>query len=198
MRGKYTVFGGEVDEQIDLHMDLIVRRLKKEIGDIVALVLGGGFARGEGTVKVKDGIVYPINDYDFFIITNKPISIPKEKLNKISLDLSKRITSTDFSYTSSSNVVNFYVDLRNMTVKELTKLPPLIKYYEMKHSGRIVYGSEDVLNAIPNYEIKQIPKQDGVRFLFNRMSLLIEFFRTKYIREEMSMLEKETLLFFHI
>ena len=192
----HTVHGKRIDEQIDHHMGLIADAVIKTIGEPAALILGGGFARGEGSVKINNGVVYPLNDYDVIILTKKRLSISEHTLNKIALDLSKEITPTSFSFTNSTNLINFYVDFRNMTIKELTKLPPLLKYYELKHSGRVIFGDPEILKHIPDYHIEEIPREDGIRFLFNRMSLLVEYFKTKYTRNEMNTQEKETLIYF--
>ncbi|MDY6834482.1 MAG: hypothetical protein SVY53_06755 [Chloroflexota bacterium] len=193
---RYTNLGEQVDNQIDRHMNLIVESMNDAIVQPAALILGGGFARGEGTAKVIDGVVHPINDYDITIVTEEPLSFSKNTLNTLALELSKKITNTSFSFTESTNVFHFYLDFRCMTTKELMRLPPLLKYYELKHSGKVIYGDQSILDLIPNYQIKDMPREDGFRFLFNRMSLLVEFFRTKYLRKDMSIQEKESLLYF--
>ena len=191
---KYTVYGGKVDRVIDGHMKVIVGELKKKLGaNLVSVVLFGGFARGEGSVLVKKGKVVPLNDYDVVVVTKNRIE--DKFLEALSLDLNKKLgIESRFSFDKGSNIMNFYTDFKNFTKEEFLRLPPLIKYYELRHSGRVLQG-EDVLSKMPNYKLREVPVMDGLRDLFNRMALLVDYFRIGYF-EKMSEREKETVIVF--
>lgn len=193
--GKFTVYGKEVDDVIEGHMNILRNEIVAAIQDnLISIVLTGGFARGEGSVEIKNGNIEPVNDYDLFVITKK--TVPDTLLSDISLRATQKMDiKTNFSFTKSNYTINFYVDLRNMTLDEFKKVIPLLKYYEIKHSGLVIYG-EDVLKLMPDFKVEEIPLQDGMRFLFNRMSLLIEYLKPKHLRGEISPEEEKSIIFF--
>ncbi|MEW6063431.1 MAG: hypothetical protein AB1571_03645 [Nanoarchaeota archaeon] len=194
---KYTQDSTKVNNEINKHIKIIVKEVKKELKDnLISLVLAGGLARGEGSIEVIKERIIPINDYDVYAITKKPVS--SEILNKISINATKRFGfKSNFSFTISDHRMNFYVDLRNLTINSLKKVEPMVKYYEIKHSGKIIYG-KDVRSLIPDYKLKNIPLQEGMRFLFNRMSLLIECFKPRFPYNEYSYEEKKAVIYYII
>lgn len=193
--GKFTILGNDANKQIEEQMNTISREVKNSLGkNFYSLILIGGFGRGEGSVKLIDGKIYTFNDYDMIVITKTPVQ--DKILNKISLNALKKINpNSSFSFVNSDYKMNFYIDLRNMTINELKKVEPFIRYYEIKKAGLVVCG-KDAIKLIPNYEVKDIPLQDGMRYIFNRICLLIECFRTKYLTGDINQNELETLNFY--
>ncbi len=194
---KYTAFNDkEVEKQIDNQIKtltgLLLRHLDKK--NIYSILLIGGFAREEGSIKIVKGKVQPLNDFDLFVVSYAPID--EEILNNISLDFNRQMNfDSEFSFSESSPLMNFYSDIRNITVNKLRDVDPFIKYYEIKHSARVLYG-RDARKLIPNFDISDIPLQDGLRFLFNRASLLIECFRFEYLERKLTLAERQALLFY--
>ena len=170
-----------VDEVIGNHMEIICDEVLSSISGVKAIVLTGGFAKGEGGVRVfpKGREVFPVNDYDIYVITDR--SIPLKTLIKASERAVQRIGAPVFSLFSGATH-SFYVDLRCLQTSKLRYLPPVIRYFELKHVGKVLYG-EKVLTMIPNYTVQDIPSMDGIRLLFNRMGNLITYFSPKCIRE---------------
>jgi hypothetical protein len=85
----YTINGSiEFEQKITSDMKAIVNRVTTVVGesDLVAIILGGGYGRGEGGVRVIDGNELLFNDYDLFVIS-KSISRSKLKTyqNKLKL-----------------------------------------------------------------------------------------------------------------
>ena len=101
-----------------------------------------------GFFLFRKGKVVPLNDYDIYIITQKPVNF--NILKKISKKSSKRISAnSQFSFSESSSLMEFYVDFRNMTFKELKKIEPLIKYFEIRESAKIIFG-RNIKKDMPN------------------------------------------------
>ena len=73
----------KVDEKIKSDLSKIVNLIFDFIpkSNILSISLIGSFARGEGSVVVKGNEIYPLNDYDIFVITKK--SLPRSKLKLI-------------------------------------------------------------------------------------------------------------------
>ncbi len=165
----------KADKEVEKHMKIIVKEIKKEVKDVVSVMAIGGLGRGEGSFIYENKKFKPLNDYDIYLITKKKTSFLK--LKKISKRAGKKIMKSNFSFSRSSSLMEFYVDLRNMTLDEMKKVEPMLKYYEIRESAKIVYG-RDVRKDMPNFSLDEIPLEEGFRFLMNRMSLLIESFNT--------------------
>lgn len=170
-----------MDEVIGNHMKIICDEVLSNISGVRSIVLTGGFAKGEGGVRVfpKGREVFPVNDYDIYVITDQPV--PLKTLIKASERAVQRMGAPVFSLFSGVTH-SFYVDLRCLQTSKLKYLPPVIRYFELKHVGRVLYG-EEMLNIIPNYTVQDIPSMEGVRLLFNRMGNLVTYFSPKCIKE---------------
>ena len=174
MKKIFSDYGKNVDSVVQKHIAIIIEETKKVIPNVTSILAIGGLGRGEGSFLLKKDEVIPLNDYDIYLITKK--RIPFDILKKISEECSKRICKGyNFSFEKSNSLMEFYVDIRNMTLKELSKVEPMIKYYEIRESAKVIYG-EDVRRKMPNFSLKDIPLSEGLRFLMNRMSLLVESF----------------------
>ncbi|MAG20539.1 hypothetical protein CL618_03850 [archaeon] len=168
----------EADKEIKKQLDLIVGEIKKRV-DVVSIILAGGFGKGEGSFEIKDGKILPLNDYDIYIITKKKINekilyeIEEESWEKTGLK------PYDEFRTTTTQLDTFSIDLKNLTVKDLENLPPLLKIYELKRCSSILDG-KDAREYIPDFGIKDIPLSDGVRFLLNRISYNFQTFSPSY------------------
>src|SRR3989339_1840041 len=69
--GKYTVAGSpQFEQRLGNELQRIVTAVRDlpQAPPIEAIVLMGGYGRGEGTPLHKDGIEQPFNDYDLMVI----------------------------------------------------------------------------------------------------------------------------------
>ncbi|MFW9881989.1 MAG: hypothetical protein ACFFG0_53680, partial [Candidatus Thorarchaeota archaeon] len=141
-------------------------------------ILIGGFGRGEGSIIYKKKKFIPINDYDIYVVTSKkyPNALIEQMCKKASEAINKKcINFYDYSEDMEYDIEKtFYPDIRVLTLSELRKLPPFLKYFEIKNST-VIYG-ENVIKEIPNFNIKEIPDSEGFRFLMNRICLMIMHF----------------------
>jgi hypothetical protein len=195
--GKYSVYSGregiKIDRLINNYLNIITEEVRKAVDreNLLSVILIGGFARTEGSMLIEKNRISPLNDFDIFIITKMPLKID---LKKLSLDCLKKCgIKSEFSFKESLGIMQFYIDFRNMTLEELKKVPSFIKYYEIKNSSKIIYG-EDVLKYIPNYKLSDIPPEEGLRHMFNRLSLLAEYLVPSY--EKLNAESKKTAMFF--
>ncbi len=179
---QFSDYGKKVDKEVEKHMKIIVEEIKKEVKDVVSVLAIGGLGRGEGSFLIEKGKVVPLNDYDIYLITKKLVNF--EKLKKISEKATKKIKKdSKFSFSKASSKMEFYIDLRNLTFNNIKKVPSMVKYYEIKNSAKIIYG-RDVRKDMPEISLKEIPLEDGLRFLINRASLLIESFDIDNLNSE--------------
>lgn len=164
--GKYTVLEDRrVDELVEKHLAVAVREITK-IQGVLSVVLVGGFGRGEGSILLDQKKILPLNDYDIYLISEAEIG--EDVLNETANGIEKAVGSQGFSLYEAS-AKDFYFDLRCIQVDKLKTLPPFIKYYEMRHASRIIWGN-DYRYLIPDYKPSDLPISEGVRFILNRLS----------------------------
>lgn len=153
---QYTVhIDPRVDARIEKDMQYLTKRILDTFIDVQAVILLGGFGRGEGTIKFSEGTPCPMNDYDIMIITkNKCAS--RKNLEILSRSMEKDI-GIDF------------VDLGMMPVGQLGVLSPTIFNFEMKYGSYVIFGPKSITDLIPNYKDNDIPSREGMMLLMNRM-----------------------------
>ena len=188
---------GWVEFQVKLYMDAIVDEILKGIDGTVSIVLAGGAGRGETSVKVCGRKVLPVNDLDIYVITDNPVSekVLHDVAEKATARLNLGMETFSFYRTSPTMLDKFYIDLRNHTRSELAHLPPLLKYYEIRYSGTVLYG-EDVLSDMPDYSLDDVPMAEGARFLLNRLCSFCEYFLPEYLNRQLAQPERETVIYF--
>ena len=86
MKNRYTVYGTrEFDQKIDDDMHIIAEAVAGGISgnQIAAVILGGGYGRGEGGVhRNSKGEMSLHNDYDMFVITDNVSYSARQKINR--------------------------------------------------------------------------------------------------------------------
>jgi hypothetical protein len=174
----------QIQSQLDLIVYAIVDILQK---NVVAIILGGGFGKGEGSIKFVGERVLPFRDYDILVVVKK---IPNdETLSRVYQQIYKNTGVKSRLHRFS----DFVVDLI-MTTRNGIKSFPDIFSYEIKVASQLLYG-EDVRKEIP-WEIKDIPLSSGWRFLFEKITALIGHFPQQYITEGQIDQHKQELLIY--
>ncbi|MEE8074180.1 MAG: hypothetical protein V3T60_00985, partial [Candidatus Binatia bacterium] len=129
-----------------------------------AVILTGGYGRGEGGVSMREGRMSPVNDYDLFIIVDG-VAFPlfwhmRSKLRTLSHQLAERI--------------GIGVDLALFRKESLPFLKPTLFWYETKMGHQVLLGNPRVLDAVPTVTPSQIPLAEGARLLLNRGAMLLD------------------------
>lgn len=192
---KYTQHSKEADETIANHFKLVCDKIKQEVKDLKSILIMGGFAKGEGSVKKVGDKIEPMNDYDFYLITKE--KIPEQQLDKLSEECSNAIGKKGLAFDHYEFFEefdnHFFVELHNLTESELKDLLPIIRYYEIKNSGKVLYG-EDAIKLFPDFRLEEIPDSEIIRLIFNRLVNLIQYFKADYLKKLPK--KQETLLYF--
>jgi hypothetical protein len=138
--------------RIDGDLAVVLAAVRAADPRLRALVLTGGFARGEGTVL--DGA--PQNDYDFVAV--RGLGPPKTPYAQVRAALEERL--------------GLHVDLAAVPAWRLRWTAPSIFWYETALRGRTLWGA-DLLQGIPTREADQIGRTEGLRLLANRAAGLL-------------------------
>ncbi len=163
---KYTT-SKKADERVEKDIEIIKKIILEEINPI-SIIFFGGFGHGNGSFKEENGKITPLNDYDLYLITKKRIS--NEILERLGEKCSKEIgrggleivENFDKEYNENDF---FHVDLHCIPYKNLSKLYPTQRTFDLKTS-LVVYGDREITKKIP---LLKISKSDSIRLLFNKI-----------------------------
>jgi len=120
-----------------------------------AVILTGGFARGEGSAWGEA----PLNDYDLVVVRASPLPRPR-----LYAKLTHRLEEK----------LGLHVDLLPVWQGRLARVEPKIFWYETRGWGRVLWGPPDLLiTALPPMRAEELPLEEGVRLLYNRAAGLL-------------------------
>lgn len=165
--GLYSVRGsGAFDARLDRDFAHVVHALAQSEDAALcrALVLIGGYGRGEGTPLIVDGGQEPFNDYDFVVVS---VAMSRCHRNVVQIRL-RRLEQ------QLSRDLGLPVDLQLYPANGLPRAEFSLLNYEMKYGHKVVWGDSSVLEAMPDYPHDRIPLSEGTRLLLNRGKLLLD------------------------
>lgn len=155
------VYADHGSEEFNARMHDISLRIgadvEKALGaNFVALILGGGYGRGEGGVVRVDGVERPYNDLDFTLVVKQKNRVPWDQLHAISERYEEEIKiDVDFS--------------RPLTLRDIENWPHWLMWYDLLNGHIVVKGPPDVLTAHAPTGLKQtLPPIEATRLALNR------------------------------
>lgn len=161
----FTVHGRkEVNDRVRSDIQHISRRIQDAISTVEALILVGGFGRGEGTVRVRDGTIAPLNDYDVVVVCER-----QSRLHDIVL----RRRLDELSHRIANELDIRFVDLILRFEDEFVPLEPTKLHYDMQEGHYVIYG-KDYLAEAPAIDPTDIPSEEIRDLLWNRTVCLLE------------------------
>jgi hypothetical protein len=168
----FTIYNDyKVNERIREDLSKIKTVILREFFDVEALILVGGFGRGEGGVIIVDDIVKPINDYDIVVVSEEKI-LP-QKINKIRKKLAEEIGI-------------WWVDISIFNKRKLQKLKTSIYSYDLKYGGIVFFGNPEILNLIPRMVASKIPLIDGEYLFITRLWTFLGPFSTEFLNRKLT------------
>ena len=165
--GKYTLRGSPgLDARIDADLSRISEAVRtSRYGALYrALVLIGGYGRGEGTPYIVDGMQRPFNDYDL-VVVSAPLG--RSRRSEVQADLRR------WEATLTAEL-KLPVDLCLYPENVLRTAEFSLLNYEMRYGHRGVWGEPDLIALMPAYGHDAIPLSEGTRLLMNRGKLLLD------------------------
>jgi predicted nucleotidyltransferase len=141
--------------------DQALRRLAADVkntlrDNLVALILGGGYGRGEGAVVHRDGDEQPYNDVDLAIVVRDASTIDRDGLARI-----------EHTYADELKV---HVDFsRPLTVRDIKKWSCCLMWQDLVQRHVVLEGPQDLLEAnAPPVIYQPLPVIEATRLLLNR------------------------------
>ncbi|MDH3831939.1 MAG: hypothetical protein OEU48_09730 [Gammaproteobacteria bacterium] len=163
---RYTPDGdAAVEARIDCDQQLIAAAIKDAVptAHFRALVLIGGYARGEGGFCHVDGKPAPYNDYDYFVVVGGMNHAAIQTLKSTLLDLGHLLTAR----------VGVEVDLAVLKEEALPGAEYSLMHAEMLWGHKVVAGDAAILDAMPPMPFAGLGLAEFTRLMLNRGSLLL-------------------------
>jgi hypothetical protein len=163
---RYTLDGDDaVEARIAADQALIAGAVREVLAPPAfrALVLMGGYGRGEGGYVVRDGQPRAYNDYDYFVVVrdlrgahrDAAIAALADKARDLERDVGVEV---DFALLPEAGLPSAEYTLMNA---------------EMIWGHRVVAGDPQVLEAMPPMPFSGLPAGEFTRLLLNRGALLL-------------------------
>jgi len=140
------------------HLSLCLDFLLREVDDVIAIILTGGYGRGEGTWLKENDAFKPYNDYDFVVVHGKNYRKLGEKLNTEELAASLGIK---------------WVDVDIFSYSKFKKMRPSVKNYDILNGSIVIYGDPDFLKKANKISPSQISSKDLFIFYYTRAYTLL-------------------------
>lgn len=169
---RYSFSGSEkFESKIHQTVQEMGSRLGQAFGpQCVAIVLGGGYGRGEGACIVKEGKEYLYNDFDLFVITTKKMEIPQ------------KVKEVAHGYEQSLGIE---VDIgKPIPMDSLPSLPHELMWQDLLDGYTVIFGDgQHVAKAKTKRMMEPLPKVEAIHLLLNRGTGLLQAIREAYLME---------------
>ena len=158
MNPTYSVHGSDAFNA-GLHETLLRLATDTEqfLGDnLVALILGGGYGRGEGAIIYAEDREMPYNDLDLFIVVVNKGAVAMDRLNAVGAPYAEEMSiHVDFS--------------RPLTVQDVSQWPNWLMWYDLLNGHVVLTGPQDILSRHAPAALKEpLDPVEGAKLLINR------------------------------
>ena len=128
----------------------------------LGVVAAGSLARGEETILVHEGRVRVLGDAEFYVIFRTPSEAKEFRsiIDRVLAEIERALMSQGIECPVS-------IAVPSRTI--LRRLPPHIMGFELRTTGKVIWGDPGVLGLIPPCAPQDIPKWDAWRSVANRM-----------------------------
>jgi rhamnosyltransferase len=129
-----------------------------------ALVLGGGYGRGQGGVLKTDSGDAPYNDLEFYVFLSGNRVLNERKYHGALEELGGRL----------SGLAGLHVEFKVDSLERLRRSPVTMFSYDLVAGHRVLIGNETVFRACEHHlDPSRIPLSEASRLLFNRCTGLL-------------------------
>lgn len=159
--GGFTLSGDpRAEARVARDLQLVVTAVREHLPDAEAVVLVGGFGRGEGAVVVGPDGPVPYNDYDLVVV------VPDEAEAWPALRAAARSLRGRLAVDA--------VDLIPRARDRWTRLEPSMFHVDLRAGGRVLHGAPDLLERLPVYGPDAVGPADAAVLMRNRLVTCLE------------------------
>jgi hypothetical protein len=163
---RFTRYGSpSVEQRIGKTMaraaDLVAKHFDRH--ECRALVLMGGYGRGEGGVIQECGEERPHNNLDFLLVTSPLQALQKKTLKKRLDDIFAPIVREE----------RLGIDTGVISDYELRIAPPRVIWFDLRWGHRTILGDAAMIPSLAPVSAREIEIDDVHQLLVNRASLLV-------------------------
>ncbi len=137
------------DALVERHLARAVEAIRTRSPDTEAILLTGGFGRGEGTVTAEGGTVRVHNDYDLLALGGDAAA-----LTGLGEELAREFGME-------------FVDVGAQAGLEPVERPSQL-HFDLRHGSTVLWGDAGLPAALPSLAPASIPADEGVYLLGNR------------------------------
>ena len=149
------------EERIREALEACVQFLTERVGSptLVAVILTGSFARGEGSVLPVGAALKVLGDFEFFVVLTDADRRARQ-LGVWSHEATARLATRGVRVDVEFGPVDpgFFG----------ARARPSIFVYDLVHHGKVLWGRPDLLDGIPRFGAEAIPREDALHLMFNR------------------------------
>ena len=164
--GRFTAKGSaEVEARITALVEEAAEALKPLLPPSVcrALILIGGYGRGEGgVISTPDG-EHPHNNLDFLAILESNDARKARAIRQQMLD----------AFLPIARRYDIEIDVGTVSTRTLRWAPSLVMWYDMRFGHKTILGDSGYMPSLRRFEVDRIPPWDARNLLVNRASLLV-------------------------
>jgi len=163
----FTVDGSdELEEHLERTCEMVLAGVLKVVSPmrLEALLLGGGYGRGEGGVLKTETGDRPYNDLEFYVCPRGPHWLNERRYGTTLHELAAAL----------SGIAGVDVEFKILPLRKLRRSPVSMFYYDLVVRNRRLWGTEHILDRCSHHrDAKQIPLSEATRLLMNRCSGLL-------------------------
>jgi hypothetical protein len=164
--GRFTVHGGrEVEQQLAA----LGYEAASVVGSILdrasylALIMLGGYGRGEGGVETRDGSEHAHNNVDLLLILSHRARRHQQQI--------ENTLHNEFRALESRHGIG--IDFSTVTETTLQTSPCLVMWYDMRFGHKTLLGDPEFVPSLKRFEAERILPGDARNLLVNRGTLLL-------------------------
>lgn len=161
---RYTVRGSDdLEKAVAAWMDQAAERLRSVLRpeEFRAVILIGGYGRGEGGVEIVDGRERPHNNFDFLVIAGSGADLG---------DLQGRAAD---ALKTLATEIGIGMDVSCVREGALRRSPCLVMWYDMRSGHKTVLGDANLVPSLERFTVDRIVPFDVARLIVNRGTLLL-------------------------
>ncbi len=159
--GRFTARGGEaVETELTVLATEVAREVEAEVPKdrFHALVLIGGYGRGEGGVETRNGVERPHNNLDFLLITR---DMSPEESAGLHARLDERLALME-------STQGIGLDVSLVSASKLRHAPCLVMWYDMRFGHKTILGDREFVPSLTRFSLEGIVPGDVLWLLINR------------------------------